>query len=89
MNKDKITNYMNSYLQISTNVLSEWLDKLLSQASDNWWDECVLDNLSEGQRTFVVKNKLTSLQQLDLNALLRIADKSWFVLSNVINLSSG
>ena len=45
MDNDQIVSSMNSYLHTSANVLSEWLRSLLPRASDDWWEECVLDKL--------------------------------------------
>ena len=45
MDNDQIVSRMNSYLHTSANVLAEWLGSLLPRASDDWWEECVLDKL--------------------------------------------
>lgn len=86
MDNDQIVSRMNSYLHISTNVLAEWLGKLLPKTSDNWWEECVLDKLSYNQRETARKECFTELGQFDLAALLRIADKSWYAMRNVVFL---
>ena len=50
MDNDQIVSRMNTYLHTSSNVLTEWLGKLLPRASEDWWEECVLDKLSYNQR---------------------------------------
>ena len=49
MDNDQIVSRMNSYLHTSANVLADWLGSLLPRASDDWWEECVLDKLSYNQ----------------------------------------
>ena len=83
MDNDQIVSRMNSYLHISANVLAEWLGKLLPRASNDWWEECVMDKLSYNQREMAIERGFTELGQFDLAALLRIADKSWYEMRNV------
>ena len=83
MDNDQIVSRMNTYLHTSANVLAEWLGKLLPRASDDWWEECVLDKLSYNQREMAIERGFTELGQFDLAALLRIADKSWYAMRNV------
>ena len=78
MDNDQIVSRMNSYLHTSANVLADWLGSLLPRASDDWWEECVLDKLSYNQREMAIERGFTELGQFDLAALLRIADKSWY-----------
>ena len=83
MDNDQIVSRMNTYLHASANVLAEWLGKLLPRASDDWWEECVLDKLSYNQRETARERGFTTLEEFDLAALLRIADKSWYAMRNV------
>ncbi|MDC7301216.1 hypothetical protein [Agathobacter ruminis] len=83
MDNDQIVSRMNSYLHTSANVLADWLGSLLPRASDDWWEECVLDKLSYNQREMAIERGFTELGQFDLAALLRIADKSWYAMRNV------
>ena len=83
MDNDQIVSRMNSYLHTSANVLAEWLGSLLPRASDDWWEECVLDKLSYNQREMAIERDFAELGQFDLAALLRIADKSWCAMRNV------
>lgn len=61
MDNDQIVSRMNSYLHTSANVLAEWLGSLLPRASDDWWEECVLDKLSYNQREMAIERSLSSL----------------------------
>jgi ERCC4-related helicase len=78
---------MNQYLHKSTIALSEWLSVKLPRISDSWWTECVLDNLSHYQRGRIVEQSIKTLQELDLAALLRVANKSWYELRSVFYLT--
>lgn len=87
MNQEYIISKMNQYLHKSTIVLSEWLSLKLPRVSDSWWTECVLDNLSHYQRERIAEQNIKSLQALDLAALIRVTDKSWFELRSVFYLT--
>ena len=78
MNEQTIVSKMNEYLHISTKELCAWLGKMLPRVTDEWWQGCVIDNLSIAQREFVEEKGYSTLEELDLAALLRVADKSWY-----------
>ena len=50
MDSDHIVSSINTQLHAVANVLVKWLWKPLPRASENWWDECEIDNLSCSQR---------------------------------------
>lgn len=77
MDEKQIVSKINGYLFSATQSLSAWLNKMLPRVSDEWWDVCVMDNLSFTQYSAVANNGFTKLDQLDLAMLLRITDKSW------------
>ena len=83
MDSDQIISRMNTYLHTAAAVLTQWLGKLLPRASDDWWEECVIDKLSYNQREIALERKITRLDEFDLAALLRIADKSWYEMRSV------
>jgi ATP-dependent helicase HepA len=80
MDKDEIISRMNKYLHKSAEILADWLGKLLPKTSANWWEDCVISNLSYRQQEIAKENKYTNLAQFDLAALLRIANKSWYLM---------
>ena len=86
MNSDQIVSKMNGYLHTASNVMVDWLNNLLTQVSDNWWDECVMYKLSFNQQDIAREKGYTQLKDFDLAALLRIADRSWYELRNVTYL---
>lgn len=78
MNERIIVSKINELLHAATVELYQWLDKMLPRVTENWWQECVLGNLSYAQRQIALDNDYSRLDQFDLAALLRIADKSWY-----------
>ena len=78
MNEQAIVSKMHEYLHIATKELCTWLGRMLSRVSDDWWQVCVMDNLSFVQRQYAGENGYSRLEDLDLAALLRVADKSWY-----------
>lgn len=87
MNSEQIVSRMNSYLHTSAEVLTEWLGRVLPRTSTDWWEDSVLDSLSDSQREAVLQSGYSRLEDLDLGALLRIADRSWVTISQYVNLS--
>ncbi len=78
MNEQAIVSKMNEYLHIATKELCAWLGKMLPRVSEEWWQVCVIDNLSYTQKEFAREKGYEKLEDLDLAALLRVADKSWY-----------
>lgn len=78
MYKRNIARQVNDYLYSAATELRGWLNRVLPQVSTEWWQECVLANLSYNQRVKAEEKQYTDLSQFDLAALLRIADKSWY-----------
>lgn len=83
MDNDHIVSEMNSFLHTSATVLAEWLGKLLPRTSEDWWEDCVIDKLSYNQREMAHEKGFDKLEDFDLAALLRIADKSWYSMREV------
>lgn len=88
MDNDYIVSHMHTHLHTASIVLSEWLGTLLPRASEDWWEECVINNLSYNQREVARAKGYTKLEDFDLAALLRIADKSWYTMRQVAFLPS-
>ena len=78
MNERLVVSKINGYLHMATQELCGWLNKMLPRVTDEWWRECVLNNLSYNQRDIAENSNYTELEQFDLAALLRITDKSWY-----------
>lgn len=78
---------MNNLLLKTSGFLADYLGEILPQLFDNWWEECVINNLSFQQRRLVSNRKIKKLNELDLAALLRILDKNWYNVSNELKLT--
>ncbi|MBP3856863.1 MAG: DEAD/DEAH box helicase family protein [Ruminiclostridium sp.] len=78
MNEQTIVSKIHEYLHIATKELCTWLSNMLPRVGEDWWQTCVMDNLSVIQRQFAEENGYSKLDDLDLAALLRVTDKSWY-----------
>lgn len=72
---------MNTLLFVITDELKTILSQSLPELSDDWWETHVLDALTDHQRQRVSQASIQSLNELDLAAVLRVLDSSWFELS--------
>ena len=86
MDTQKIISRVNSFLHEATVSLVDWLNGLLPNVTNDWWNDCVLSSLSYTQREMAVSRKFSKLSDFDLAALLRIANKSWYDLRTVAYL---
>ncbi|WP_341864153.1 Swt1 family HEPN domain-containing protein [Gymnodinialimonas sp. 57CJ19] len=73
---------MNNELRIAASDLANFLQEELPNLSDEWWKKHVVDRLSFQQQRIVDEEKISSLRELDLAALLRVLDQNWYDLSN-------
>lgn len=74
-------------LSLLNHQLVATLSKALAQLESNWWQTLVLDKLTFQQKSFAQNLSANALNQLDLSALLRVADQNWFEISNICNLN--
>lgn len=87
MNEEAIVSKINEYLHIATKELCAWLKRILPRVDDDWWQTCVMDNLSLPQRQYAEEKGYSKPEDLDLSALLRVADKSWYEMRTVVYLT--
>lgn len=80
MYNENITSRMNDYLHKAAQALASWLSVMLPKSGEDWWEGCVLSNLSYPQRELIEKKGISKLEELDLAALLRVANKSWYTM---------
>lgn len=78
MDEKFIIGKITGYLHAAAKELCAWLDKMLPRVTDEWWEECVMSNLSFSQENIAKEKGFTKLEDFDLAALLRITDKSWY-----------
>lgn len=50
MYQETIIAQMNDYLHKAAQALASWLNAMLPRSGENWWEECVMSNLSYNQR---------------------------------------
>lgn len=87
MDDQYIKREMIKYLHRASQVLVEWLGKVLPQITDDWWNECVLDRLSRRQRENAIVNGIKALSDFDLAAILQIVDRNWYGICNFISFT--
>ena len=78
--------FMHELIRTATAELSTFLATHLPALGGDWWETNVVDRLSFQQQRAVDERVLTSLQQLDFAALLRLLDKNWYELSQALTL---
>lgn len=88
MDTQMIISSMNFFLHEASKTMLNWLNTLLPMVTDNWWDECVKTSLTFTQHEIAIEKGYSKLSDLDLAALLRIANKSWYNLQTVMFLPS-
>ena len=81
MDETYIKSKMNEFMFRLNEKMGIWLNKRLPHITKNWWDELVINNLSDLQREQVIKNNIHEINRLDLASLLRIFDRNWFVIT--------
>lgn len=84
MAEQSIISKMNQYIQQSADWLVLWLEEKLSKVCDDWWNECVIDRLSDSQRKNVIEKGGKKLSELDLPVILRFADNNWVHCSGIL-----
>lgn len=73
-------------LNILTHQLTHILRDTLPKISTSWWTSLVIEKLTFQQQSFARQHSPDALEQLDLAALLRVADQNWYKLSQQRNL---
>ena len=73
-------------IHTATTEIAAFLAKHLPTLRDDWWKTHVEDRLSFQQQRTIQERGITTLEQLDLAALLRVLDQNWHELSPVLHL---
>lgn len=82
MKDSYIISKMNEFMFKLNEKLGVWLVKKFPSITNNWWQELIVNNLSQLQREHVLDNGITELSGLDLAELLRVIDRNWFVITS-------
>lgn len=88
MDETYIISKMNEFMFRLNEKMGTWLNKYLPQITKNWWDELVMNNLSDLQREQVIKNNIHEINGLDLASLLRVFDRNWFIITSSFFMNS-
>jgi len=78
---------MHEFLEKTTEATCGYLQQVLPEISDNWWEVLVLTSLNPKQRERMDASA-KSLTSLDLASLLRIMDQNWYPLSSRLKYDS-
>jgi superfamily II DNA or RNA helicase len=78
---------MREHLEELGIVVRRFLSVHLPELGDDWWEKGVVTALSYQQRQIVQERRWTTLEELDLAALLRLVDQNWEHLRPRSNLS--
>ncbi len=78
---------ISKFLNDSVKDITRYLNTQLPEISNNWWVELVLTSLSHQQKERITRANNTSLEGLDLAALLRVFDGNWYGISSHLNLA--
>lgn len=70
----------------TTVSLRSFLQSTLSQIADDWWSRYVFSSLTFAQQNQIKRDGITSLDGLDLAALLRLLDQNFSEIANRTNL---
>lgn len=68
---------LQTVLRKLTPVLVSFLNDTLPKICENWWNECVINKLSDNQKREIAIRNFKTLESLDLAALLRIINNNW------------
>lgn len=83
MEYTEVISRMNVYLIKAAQVCCKWLEPRLKQIdSQDWWNTTVRANLSDLQLQKVEQNNVTTLEGLDLQALLCVLKRNLYPLGN-------
>ena len=82
MENSYIIGEVHTYMNQLKEKMSIWLNKILPQITDNWWEDLVIPNLSPMQLENINSKGTHELTGLDLAALLRVFSKNWFLIIN-------
>lgn len=84
MSNNSVVSEINYYLHEASVIAAKWLEPRLRRLDPrNWWDTAVMSKLSTLQYNTLQGNQITTLEGLDLAALLRVMRNNWYALGNL------
>ncbi len=82
MDETYIISKMNEFMFRLNDKIGTWFNRILPKITNDWWNELVMNNLSDLQREQVIKNNIHEINGLDLASRLRVFDRNWFVITS-------
>jgi len=86
MDTKAVSDHFPALLQQTAATVCAVLNDVLPSASEHWWEELVLPNLSAMQKKAVDSKGVDTLSGLDLGAILRVLDRNWHLVSEKLGL---
>lgn len=83
MNYSAVEGKIKEFESVLSHRMRIWLQKRLPKVTDDWWNELVINKVSDLQREVIQNNNISELAGLDLASILRVIDKNWFVITSV------
>ena len=77
---------MNDVVSGAIEEIKRFLERMLPSMGADWWERRVVERLAFPQQRFIAERRITSLDGLDLAALLRVLDRNWTELAPQANL---
>lgn len=85
-NNKEFENAVRQLLENAKHDIAKFLGETLPQIEPDWWQKCVLESLSEIQKETLKNAGHTTLDNLDLSALLQILSPHWKRIAKQRNL---
>jgi len=73
-------------LYLATVELARFLQAHLPALGETWWQQRVVERLTYQQQRILQERQFTTLEELDLAALLRVFDQNWYELCDSLGL---
>lgn len=87
MDRQELKKSVNEWLDDVSGILVQWLSFVFPKISADWWQLCVIDQLTFSQKMYLDKTKATDLNELSVDILLHVANKAWYDIATVSYLT--
>lgn len=77
-----------THFETISRELARFLEGVLPDIFDDWWNKAVLNKLTYKQQRNVERYSIFALSGLDLAGLLRVIDQNWYQISTAHNFTS-
>jgi len=73
---------MSGFMFELNEAIGDWLEKKLPEITPIWWEDLVINNLNDLLLDKMKTNDIHEIKGFDLETLLRILDRNWFVIAS-------